>query len=221
MKCSTCGSEMPDHAKFCGKCGANLVVPIKPPQDVLCKQCGRRMGPGDKFCQACGNNNNDPPGNPWSQGQTPNPYQPSSHSPPTMNCPRCRSMLSPGQTVCATCGFNLYGMERKDRSGQAGGIIVAAALFNVMIYGLATLGSFIGEFDTGTRMMLVGLTIANMFAIWGGFQAVYRRRFGISLFSSAITMFGFVFFLGIIGFVLLLVSKDAFVRQTAPPGMYR
>jgi class 3 adenylate cyclase/tetratricopeptide (TPR) repeat protein len=46
MKCPQCQFENPAGMKFCGQCGAKLVV--------LCPQCGGENPPGFKFCGECG-----------------------------------------------------------------------------------------------------------------------------------------------------------------------
>ncbi|QUN32446.1 AAA family ATPase (plasmid) [Cupriavidus sp. KK10] len=46
MRCTNCGSENPDGAKFCEACGARLVRP--------CPNCGHESSPLAKFCAECG-----------------------------------------------------------------------------------------------------------------------------------------------------------------------
>ena len=48
MICPKCGMEMPDNAKFCGKCGHKLE------QKAFCMNCGTELIPGMAFCAACG-----------------------------------------------------------------------------------------------------------------------------------------------------------------------
>jgi class 3 adenylate cyclase len=45
MRCSGCGSENPDEAKFCDECAAPLAV--------RCAACGATNRPTAKFCNAC------------------------------------------------------------------------------------------------------------------------------------------------------------------------
>lgn len=51
-KCSSCGAELPDNAKFCDKCGAT--VQETPNQKSYCPNCGFENEPGVKFCTKCG-----------------------------------------------------------------------------------------------------------------------------------------------------------------------
>src|SRR5947209_5589181 len=46
MRCSSCGSEHSESAKFCDRCGAH--VPVR------CPSCGSSNRPGAKFCNECG-----------------------------------------------------------------------------------------------------------------------------------------------------------------------
>src|SRR5687767_13922959 len=46
MRCSACGVENRNAAKFCGGCGAPLLL--------TCPQCGSEISPINKFCDSCG-----------------------------------------------------------------------------------------------------------------------------------------------------------------------
>jgi predicted amidophosphoribosyltransferase len=46
MKCSKCGSENRERAKFCNECGAKL--------EPACPKCGTKNRPESKFCDECG-----------------------------------------------------------------------------------------------------------------------------------------------------------------------
>ncbi len=48
MKCSECGKEISEGAKFCGECGAAVK------REVFCSNCGYQMKPEQKFCPQCG-----------------------------------------------------------------------------------------------------------------------------------------------------------------------
>ena len=50
-KCIRCGAELPDHAKFCDKCGAAVSEQKQP---CYCQKCGAKLDPGTKFCGSCG-----------------------------------------------------------------------------------------------------------------------------------------------------------------------
>ena len=50
-KCSQCGAEVRDGAKFCEICGAKIE---EKPQPNVCPQCGQEVAPGQVFCTNCG-----------------------------------------------------------------------------------------------------------------------------------------------------------------------
>ena len=47
MKCSKCGFENVEDARFCNECGSKL--------ESICSACGKANIPGSKFCNGCGN----------------------------------------------------------------------------------------------------------------------------------------------------------------------
>lgn len=55
-----CGVELPDNAKFCGKCGkaTDVIVVGEPSSDsgriTACTSCGAQVIENAKFCQKCG-----------------------------------------------------------------------------------------------------------------------------------------------------------------------
>lgn len=48
MKCPKCGVQLPDSARFCGKCG------VKIEREAFCMSCGAKIPDGDMFCMECG-----------------------------------------------------------------------------------------------------------------------------------------------------------------------
>ena len=52
MKCTKCGAEIKDGAKFCQACGAKQEIPKE--ERRFCKACGAPLKPGAAFCTACG-----------------------------------------------------------------------------------------------------------------------------------------------------------------------
>lgn len=57
MRCSNCGTENRDDAKFCKGCGASMVMaaPHEAPMSmVACPACGTSNRAGSKFCAKCG-----------------------------------------------------------------------------------------------------------------------------------------------------------------------
>lgn len=42
MKCTNCGADLADSAKFCAECGTKVV------REVFCAQCGTKLSAGAK-----------------------------------------------------------------------------------------------------------------------------------------------------------------------------
>lgn len=65
MKCSSCGKDLSNHAKFCPDCGE----PVREPTSLslICDQCGYEAQPGASFCRACGNQLSPAPAMPEHQ----------------------------------------------------------------------------------------------------------------------------------------------------------
>ncbi len=59
-KCMNCGQELPDHAKFCNKCGADTtkeILPAKESTEInvsVCPKCNAPLKATAKFCGICG-----------------------------------------------------------------------------------------------------------------------------------------------------------------------
>lgn len=61
-KCSGCGNELPENAKFCPHCGSAYVGEETPAavdtnvnaEKSICEQCGLELPEGAKFCTVCG-----------------------------------------------------------------------------------------------------------------------------------------------------------------------
>ena len=62
MKCSKCGSELPNNAKFCTNCGNvlehhsdnNVTEENDAAEKIFCPQCGAQLIYSQKFCAKCG-----------------------------------------------------------------------------------------------------------------------------------------------------------------------
>jgi len=77
IKCSKCGEEIPEGAKFCLSCGQKVEDP-KDDSMVKCPKCGASV-PKGKFCLECGFKFNT-------------------------NCSKCGAELIPGAKFCLECG---------------------------------------------------------------------------------------------------------------------
>lgn len=62
MKCTSCGVEVPDDAKFCSNCGSSFEymkqdseeVKVEVINTVYCRNCGVRLSEGEVSCTNCG-----------------------------------------------------------------------------------------------------------------------------------------------------------------------
>ncbi|MCH5163759.1 MAG: zinc-ribbon domain-containing protein [Clostridiales bacterium] len=56
MKCSVCGTELPNDAKFCSKCGSNVAEQPNEANNniVYCSNCGKPVDPSLPYCLNCG-----------------------------------------------------------------------------------------------------------------------------------------------------------------------
>ena len=56
VKCSNCGTEVSDEAKFCNNCGSEIVVeePVNDNGTKFCSNWGYEMPQATKFCPECG-----------------------------------------------------------------------------------------------------------------------------------------------------------------------
>jgi membrane protease YdiL (CAAX protease family) len=96
-------------------------------------------------------------------------------------------------------------------------MIIASAVVNVLLFGMALLGFSLMENTTPTEEAVAifcgVILVLNIFAVWGGMQAINRRRYGVSMISAIISIFGLLFFLGIIAVIFLALSKESFVDR--------
>ena len=76
-KCTKCGADLPENAKFCLECGEKVVADGM----IVCPECGNTVAKG-KFCPECG------------------------HKFVTA-CPKCGVELIPGAKFCPECGEKL------------------------------------------------------------------------------------------------------------------
>ena len=79
VKCSKCGAELPENAKFCLECGEKVVVLQE--NEMICPSCGKAT-PKGKFCMECG-------------------------APLAKKCPNCGQDVPAGGKFCLECGTKI------------------------------------------------------------------------------------------------------------------
>ncbi len=92
IPCPKCGTQNPEKAKFCAKCGAVMNPAPEPAPartSMSCPKCGSPVTPGKKFCAKCG----APVSSPAAAAPA-----------PVQVCPKCGSPVTPGKKFCAKCG---------------------------------------------------------------------------------------------------------------------
>jgi DNA-directed RNA polymerase subunit RPC12/RpoP len=88
VTCPKCGAPNERGAKFCVKCGTELVIPEKA-EVITCPECGMANAPGAKFCSQCGADLAPP------------------EKPKIIACPECRAENEPEAKFCIQCGAEL------------------------------------------------------------------------------------------------------------------
>lgn len=73
--CPKCGTRVSADAKFCTKCGANVIST----ESGACRKCGAKLTPNAKFCPECG-------------------------TPTASVCAKCGAKLAPNAKFCPECG---------------------------------------------------------------------------------------------------------------------
>lgn len=121
MKCTTCGKDVADDAKFCPFCGEHFSKNVS---DVLsdnsCPVCGASLKLGASFCGSCG-----------------------SICSPVNKCEKCGAPLKEGSAFCGVCGNKAnssytpaqpdYGKTAKHSTG----FIITVIILTVLLVALS------------------------------------------------------------------------------------
>lgn len=91
MKCSNCGSEVKEGAKFCRECGTEIVEKTEVLEQNICSECGSILVENALFCNNCGHR--------ISSGDC--------ETEASNRCPNCNSPLKDGALFCGECGTSL------------------------------------------------------------------------------------------------------------------
>ncbi len=100
MKCHECGSENPNQAKFCRKCGTSLGVRLR------CPQCGAENFGDSAFCTECGERLSEAP---------------KSTKGTQRKCKGCGQFNELDALFCVACGEEMIRAPRENQKGQSTG----------------------------------------------------------------------------------------------------
>lgn len=111
MRCSNCGEENVEGAKFCKSCGEEPV----PPQPV-CPNCGTEVSPEARFCGSCGQNL----GKPAAEDVPEPPAQKAQVTPRTKKTRVKKSTGTRKKWECANCGETTYSISETLKCSKCG-----------------------------------------------------------------------------------------------------
>lgn len=90
-KCPSCGAELKEGARFCGRCGTTL-------EKAVCKKCGRELDKGADTCSYCiGEDKSAAAVYDNTEPQIDTAMEPS-------KCTQCGNLLNPNAKFCGKCG---------------------------------------------------------------------------------------------------------------------
>lgn len=108
MKCTTCGHELRDGAKFCPACGSQVDRNTSKTGEVRCPYCRGMIKVGSHFCPKCGSlivtkvNHGEP------KPEADNGSEPAAEAKLTLEgqtiCPLCKREVQKGLRSCSYCG---------------------------------------------------------------------------------------------------------------------
>jgi hypothetical protein len=134
----------------------------------------------------------------------------------TRNCVSCGRTISWDANVCPYCGHDyrgtMAGVPQKKETAMPtiGGIlIILASLVYLVGGGIVTAGSsFFITMGGGAGVICgVGLLVLGIISFLGGIFAIQRKNFAIALIGG---IFVVITVIGLIGLILVAVSKDEF-----------
>ncbi|MCD8181232.1 MAG: zinc-ribbon domain-containing protein [Firmicutes bacterium] len=123
MKCTNCGSELPDNALFCANCGKEAPLRDASAEGRFCSNCGKIIEAGAEFCGECG----APVGSAQKQEEN------------YIFCGSCGAKNPASSPICAACGRNLHTDNGNVPKGgkKKYGVIVIAVLVTLAIFAAA------------------------------------------------------------------------------------
>ncbi|HIJ17534.1 MAG TPA: hypothetical protein HA364_07160 [Thermoplasmata archaeon] len=139
---------------------------------------------------------------------------------PTRNCVSCGRAISWDANVCPYCGHDYRvamagpaAQKKESAMPVIGGILILLVSLGYLAGGafVAVAGSSLFWFDVSTSGLaaLCGmvLLVLGLIVLLGGIFAIQRKHFGLALVAGILAIPSL---LGIIGLILVIVSKDEF-----------
>lgn len=138
----------------------------------------------------------------------------------TRNCVSCGRAISWDANVCPYCGhdFRMAGAaapKKQSAMPTIGGIlIIIAGLLEIVTGGiLITGGTALFDVTLGVSGILAVcgaiFVLLGLIALLGGIFALQRKHFGLAVLGGILGLGGY-FLLGLIGLILIAVSRDEF-----------
>lgn len=220
VKCSRCGNENPDVARFCNICGSPIGRPSEEQElaaPVRCLKCGAMNSSALKMCGLCRSDLTE---------SIKVAMNPESEKPPmgTRQCLACGRQIDPAANVCPYCGLDFVTMSHKERTPVSqkptyAAILMAGAgvlaLF-VTFYNLSyqELPSELVPYQGMVELCSMVVVVLAVISIIGAYFA-YRRQYFVFAIIGAIaammTLGVYVgFFMGLIALILLAISQGEF-----------
>ena len=138
----------------------------------------------------------------------------------TRNCVSCGRTIAWDANVCPFCGHDYrmqtYGQPAKKDSAMPtiGGVLILIAGLIELAGGAVLIGggTFFVSFDFGGGILVVCgavLAVLGVIALLGGIFAIQKKHFALAILGGILGLAGW-FIPGLIGLILVAVSKDEF-----------
>ncbi len=136
----------------------------------------------------------------------------------TRNCVSCGRSIGWDANVCPYCGHDyraqMYGQQVRKETAMPtiGGILVLIAGLIEIAGGAISFGGGVFFIDFGGSFLAVCgaiLIVLGVIALLGGIFAIQRKHFGLAILGAILGLGGW-FIPGLIGLILVALSKDEF-----------
>jgi len=212
VKCGSCGTENPDGADYCNRCGKRVLVATQPQSERrICPSCGASNPDYASFCLNCTKD--------LSQSRPAGPGR---------NCAWCGAAGGATDRVCGRCGHDPAGFESK-------GLEPPPRSQKPVIAGIALLGAGLLDLVSGVRLLTANGQLPDVpidftgmlhtcgllailfgtIAFLGAWFSIIRKKYALAMLAAALGMMGVGPFylgaiLGFIGLIFIALSNEEF-----------